>query len=67
MEEKQKQVELLLQLVKSPQVCPWHSVLVQTPFSQTPDEQTVPREPQFLGSVEVFAVQLGLLEVVGYV
>lgn len=32
---------------------------MQEPFSQTPDEQTVPQEPQFEGSVRRLAVQLG--------
>lgn len=36
-----------------------HAVLLQEPFSQMPEEHTVPQEPQFEGSTRRFAVQLG--------
>jgi hypothetical protein len=62
---KQKQVELPLQFVMFPQVWPGHWVLLQIPFSQTLERQTLPQNPQFSGSVEVLAVQLGLVEIVG--
>jgi hypothetical protein len=62
---KQKQVELPLQFVMFPQVWPRHWALLQIPFSQTPERQTLPQNPQFSGSVEVLAVQLGLVEIVG--
>jgi hypothetical protein len=38
---------------------------VHTPFSQAPDKQMFPQDPQFWGLVDVFAVQSGVVEKVG--
>jgi hypothetical protein len=39
-----------------------HCELVQTPFSQVPLSQIIPQPPQFIGSMKVSAVQVGVIE-----
>jgi hypothetical protein len=62
-EVQQKQEPWLLQLpVKFPQTPAVHWELEHEPSSQTPEEQTLPQEPQLLGSVRRSVEQGGGLD-----